>query len=433
MNDESMEERLSAFKMRLLRTMPFYGDILTNIPIISDASVPTACTDGRTIRFNPAFFKSHTIGEQHFIIMHEVMHILLLHCVRGRGKDVRLYNTAADIIANSEVKWLVVSMQSAGIEIEAPKDGIYRPEYQTDTVEEVYGKLCAANREQKGKKEPRKVNIYAGRGGGRHTIKVDSPDDLAIPLPGEGAFSEETGLTQEGGLPAGTFSEDSSEAIEKHVAALIRHAEEVRKKDRSPYGSYYVPNALFALTESRHLPWKRLLRDLMTDRVAEDVSYATPERKYLHMELILPGHGEREDTLENVWAFVDSSGSIGKTEMDEFLTQLYRIVKEFRCKMNLAYWDTEVTEVYRNIRGEANILQSVPRHSGGTDINCVYRWIAENKVKPDVMIILTDGYYGALREENRIPSLRKKTILVLSRSGILINDNIKKLGKVAKL
>ena len=55
MNDNNMEERLTAFKMLLLRKMPFYGDLLTNIPIVSDPTIPTACTDGRTIRFNPVF------------------------------------------------------------------------------------------------------------------------------------------------------------------------------------------------------------------------------------------------------------------------------------------------------------------------------------------------------------------------------------------
>ena len=432
MNDNNMEERLTAFKMLLLRKMPFYGDILTNVPIVSDLSIPTACTDGRTIRFNPVFFRSHKEGEQHFIIMHEVMHMLMLHCVRGIGKDPRIFNTAADIVVNTELMRLRGSMQAAGISFEAPKDGVFHPEYSMNTAEEVYERLLKVNREQKGRKTKKKIAILKGYGKGQHTIHIDSPDDLIILLPGEGPA--QAGIPLETGLAApGIPGEDSAESLEKHIAAIIRHAEEAASKGRSPYGSYYVPQLLYSLAESRYIPWKRLLKDYLMDKASEDVSYATPERKYLHMELILPGHGEREETLENIWAFVDSSGSISQEEMGEFLTQLYRIMKEFHCKMNLAYWDTKVTDIYKNIKGEKNILNSLPHHTGGTDINCVYRWIAENKVKPDVMVILTDGYYGALQESNRIPSLRKKTILVISKNGAVINDAMKVLGKVTRL
>ena len=433
MNDNNMEERLTAFKMLLLRKMPFYGDLLTNIPIVSDPTIPTACTDGRTIRFNPVFFRMHTEGEQHFIIMHEVMHMLMLHCVRGRGKDARIFNVAADMVVNGELMRLRGSMQTAGINFAAPKDGIFHPEYSMNTVEDAYERLLKVNREQSDKIRKKKVAIQKGYGSGQHIIHIDAPDDLLISLSGEedpsqGAFPGEADIF----LP-GTPVETNAEAIEEHIAALIRHAEETAAKSRNPYGSYYIPSQLYSLAESRYLPWKRLLKDFLMDKASDDVSYATPERKYLHMDLILPGHGETEETLENIWAFVDSSGSVGKDEMSEFLTQLYRIMKEFHCRMNLAYWDTKVTDIYKNIKGEQNILNSLPHHSGGTDINCVYRWIAENKVKPDVMVILTDGYYGTLQESNRIPSLRKKTILVLSKRGATINEEMKKLGKVTKL
>ena len=424
------EEQLTAFKMLLLRKMPFYGDLLTNIPIVEDRTIPTACTDGRTIRFNPAFMRTHTKGEQHFILMHEVMHMLMLHCVRGRGKDPRIYNFAADIVVNAELMRLRGSMHAAGIDFEIPKDGVYHQEYSYGTVEEVYNRLLAVNRERKNSKKTRKITIVKGYGTSKHNIQVESPDDLLIPLPGEeDAAGEATGSDMFGAvIPGG-----DADAIEQHIKELLRHAEEVKNKSRSPYGSYYVPGALYTLVESKYLPWKRLLRDFLMEESSDEVSYVTPERKYLHMDLILPGHGEKEESLENIWAFVDSSGSIGNGEMSEFLTQLYRIAKEFHCKTNLVYWDTRVTDIYKNIRGEKDILKSVPKHSGGTDINCVYQWIAENKLKPDVLIILTDGYYGMLQEANRIPSLRKKTILVISGNGAVINDEMKKLGKVTRL
>jgi predicted metal-dependent peptidase len=150
------------------------------------------------------------------------------------------------------------------------------------------------------------------------------------------------------------------------------------------------------------------------------------------MDMILPGHSLTDETVEEIWAFVDSSGSVGHDEMTQFLTQLYRIAREFKCIFNICYWDTAVTEVYKKILREDEILKCIPHHSGGTDINCVYQWIRDNKVKPDVMLILTDGYFGQLTTPTFSRQLGKKTILVLS-SDIMINDDMKKIGKIAKL
>ena len=118
--------------------------------------------------------------------------------------------------------------------------------------------------------------------------------------------------------------------------------------------------------------------------------------------------------------------------MSQFLTQLYRISKEFKCIINICYWDTEVTDVYKKIMHEKDILKCTPSHSGGTNINCVYRWMSENKVKPDVMLILTDGFFGELENQYFSPNLSRKTILVLS-GDISVTDDMKRMGKVAKL
>ena len=139
-----------------------------------------------------------------------------------------------------------------------------------------------------------------------------------------------------------------------------------------------------------------------------------------------------EEKIEEIWAFVDSSGSIGSDEMKQFITQLYRVSKEFKCTLNLCYWDTAVTDVYLNIPNEKELLKCLPKHSGGTNINCVYRWLKEKKIRPEVMLILTDGYFGCLDYSVFIPSLGRKTILVIS-PGILENDEMKKIGKIARL
>ena len=104
----------------------------------------------------------------------------------------------------------------------------------------------------------------------------------------------------------------------------------------------------------------------------------------------------------------------------------------FHCTLNIAYWDTSVTEVYRKVDTVAKLREALPRHSGGTNINCVYQWIAENRVKPDVMLILTDGCFGALMNQYKPNRFRKKTILVLSDASTN-GPGMWEIGKVAVL
>ena len=156
-------------------------------------------------------------------------------------------------------------------------------------------------------------------------------------------------------------------------------------------------------------------------------------RQLRHPNIVrLLGYGQEDEKIEEIWAFVDSSGSIVKNEMEQFLTQLYRIAKEFSCVFNLCYWDTEVTDVYRKIRKADDIFNSLPKHSGGTEINCVYRWLKDNKVRPDVMLILTDGFFGTPDRSLFSRSLAKKTILVLSGS-VQENEDMRRMGRITRL
>ena len=50
----------------------------------------------------------------------------------------------------------------------------------------------------------------------------------------------------------------------------------------------------------------------------------------------------------------------------------------------------------------------------------------------DVMIILTDGYFGKLETDAYLPKYKKKTVLVLSGS-ISINEGMERIGKITRL
>ena len=68
-----------------------------------DMKCETACTDGRKIYFGPSFLSNLSDDELDFILMHEIMHCALQHCLRTGDRDPEAFNIACDIVVNSNI------------------------------------------------------------------------------------------------------------------------------------------------------------------------------------------------------------------------------------------------------------------------------------------------------------------------------------------
>ena len=393
---DRMKQEFQRFKMDMMKLMPFYGDILMRVTFIEDETIPTACTNGRNVRYNPEFFKTLNEGQRNYVLMHEVMHILLLHWKRKGERYPKLWNIACDYVVNGLLDRMRWDLDNNGVAFEKPPVGCFLKEYYRDqSAEEFYNILVNENK----KKRAADKTKYKG-------MVVDGvADDLDM---------------------SNALDEAEALSCEADIKELIR---DTAKRRGLGIGGYY-PRELKIMTASKKLPWNKLLCEFMEERLDEESSYLTPERKYIHMDMIVPGVGKTDDELGDIWAFIDVSGSINNEELGHFLTQLYRIASEFHCVFHIAYWHTKVDGVYKNIRNNEKLFKCKPKHTGGTDINCVYRYLAENKIKPGVMIILTDGYFGSVTEP--LGSLPKRTIYVLSEQGSR-DEEIKNYGKLARL
>lgn len=426
-SSERLKGEILKFKMELLQQFPFYGDIAMRMRFEEDNTIPTAATNGMWIRYNKKFMLGLKAPQRNYVLMHEILHVLMMHWKRSKEKDPAIWNIACDLVVNSvldRIKATSYGQQNGkSVNWERPPEGLFLRSFWADNlVEDIYFKILEDNQLQDGmsqngtgglfdqlKNKNRKLILrehYAGNFGKKYGVKIPVMD-LHI--------SEED------------LSEAEKKVLEKEIKTLVK---ESLARNRSSIGDYHVPSKILSLVETKRLPWKRLLQDYLEVTYSDESSYLTPERKYIHMDLIVPGVEMKEDELGEVWAFVDSSGSIRENDLNQFLTQLYRISKEYSCVMNIAYWDTEVTDVYKKISKKQNILDCKPHHSGGTEINCVYRYLEEEKIKPTAMLILTDGYFGKPNEK-MAKKYKKNTILVLTK------DNPKKdysyMGKIAEL
>ncbi len=405
----SIAENVEAFRIALLVRVPFYGEVVSNIPFLKDGDIPTACTDGLSVRYNERFFAKLTQPQQNFVLLHEVFHILLGHCKRPHEKYPMLWNAALDLVVNGMLFRLISEMRRTGIELECPPDAICKRSGYVKSADEYYAELLELNRDSRDKKTVAYKGPNPTYGGVDAIQRAPAPNDL--PEPGEVA------------------------EISAELRQMVRQALQSAEKSRTPgLSSVSVPQEFQSIALVKPLNWKRIFKDMLQECEDEDdASWATPERKYLHMDMLVPGHCRGEnDALGESWMFIDSSGSISGEEMNRFLSEAWHILHDFHTTMNIAYWDTRVTDVYRGIDSEKQLKDCLPRHSGGTDINCVYDYIRAQRLRPDVLLILTDGEFGALKDEGALRSLKERTMLVLS-SGQTDLAPFKKYGKIASL
>ena len=399
---EQIRQRLQRFKMDMMKQYPFYGDIMMHIPLREDSTIRTAMTNGREIRYNPDFFAGLEPGQCNYVLLHEVMHILLLHWKRIGSRQPLLWNIACDFMVNGILDRMRWEMQHKGIAFARPPAGCFMDRYNYPSAEEAYAQLRQENNNVE------QITYY-----GKHV--KHRPADLADARDSK----------------SGALQETDAEETEKQLRELVRETIERRgEKGTGSLGGIPAEILKLGIVKTKRLPWDKLLYEFLQEREDEESSYLTPERKYIHMDLIVPGCGHTEDELGEIWAFIDTSGSIADNELEQFLTQLCHIAMQFHCRFHIGFWDTEVSEVYRNVRGTRQILECIPHSSGGTDINCVYRYLDENKLKPEVMLILTDGYFGELRKKS--PRLAKRTILVITENGAEFERN-NNIGRLARL
>lgn len=104
---ERNERRMLMSKLTAARThiqveYPFYGSLLMHVRF-AFADCGTAGTDMKRIIWDPAWLAKRTNEEVQFVLLHEVLHNALQHCLRSSGYDNLVYNIAADIVVNSNI------------------------------------------------------------------------------------------------------------------------------------------------------------------------------------------------------------------------------------------------------------------------------------------------------------------------------------------
>ena len=386
------EDRLAKAVVRILgesRYIALAGVLMIGSKTIDD-DVSTACTNGRDEKYGRAFVAGLTDPELRGLVLHENYHKLYRHLTTWKNLwDIapRLANVACDFVINLKI----VDENKDGFAV-LPEGGCIDERFRGMSAAEVFNIL---REEQTSKSKPRRGD-ESGQGGG-------DPDESPG---GEGAGitpDNESGQDGRDDPTDGDLDEHDWEGANQltpdEMNELERDIDEAIRQGALTAGKMGVDVArdIEDLLQPQ-VNWREVLREFVKSTCAgKDFStWARPNRRFLGQGVYLPS-GISENVEELLLA-VDTSGSIGQRELTLFLTEVKAICDTVKPdKVRLLYWGHTVVgdESYDMEELDGLVNSTKPRGGGGTDVECVTRYMDENKITPQAAIVLTDGdLYG---------------------------------------
>ena len=429
----------------LLENQPFVGHLVQLLTRrISRKFVPTACVSvyqhRYTLTVNPDFFNELSPSESAAIVTHEVYHLLNEHLKRCEGKDMRLFNCAADMAINQYIpdlpkfdrekkikelfeKFTKVQneMKAKGekIEKEITKEDIEKlfpapdknGKCSTCLLPQNYGMPLEKTAEWYYEAIQKDKNLRDQFGKKKMSIKDMTPEEqkqLAKDIKdgkvqiqiGDG--SHEDWDTTEGETP---------EVLDEELKHIIREAMESARKDfgKLPAGMQQTINEML---ESK-INWRAELRNFVqvATRVLRVHSRKRPSRRFGW-----PFDGQRSDFKLNLGVVIDTSGSISDEELKLFLGEIHRINETGLADITVMEADAAVHRTYKFNKkmGKTEAHRFYGR--GGTDAAPWLKALEEGKY--DAGIILTDGYF-----QHQLTKPRHTAVLwALTAQGYQIKD-----------
>ena len=344
-----------------------------------DDNIPTACTNGKDEIYGRAFIESLSDAELRFLVLHECYHKLYKHLTTWRHlyeECAPLANLACDYVIN-----IKIADDNTNGFAQMPKD-------------KKSGKAIGAIDEQDRDMDSAQVynllkqDMKQNGGGSGDGDGDDVRDSLT---PGTGIGKPGSGLDDHDWEGAQDLTEGEKQALARDIDEAIRQGALIAGKmgtggDRD-----------FADLLQTKIDWREALREFISTTCAGN-DYSTwrrPNRRFVSSGYYMPS-GISEQVGELVIA-IDTSGSIGGRELARFLGEVKGICDSVRpdC-IRLLYWDTEVCadEKYQGPDIENLVQSTKPAGGGGTMVECVPEYMTEHGIKPQAVVVLTDGYLG---------------------------------------
>lgn len=372
-------------KTALVNTLifyPFYGHIVASLRKNETKEIATAGVRVEPfpeLAYNPDFIasltKDHAIG----VMVHEVLHLALLHNLKPNGSNHFIWNMACDITVNQLIS--NHNLPDDCVTIESVKEHLGLELERNLTSIEYYHQLMKI-----------KDKIPNHMENDVYVIELDSGGNE-----GEcsGGGSEQKKIFR---VNAGSEIGESSETFYKTLVGKI-------VKDAMNYGDApgdftRAINAAFGPSEFN---WKQLMKQFLTGRgrMTSSTCYLKESKRFDDMP------GKRKKSGMKALVVIDTSGST-YNDLDSFLSELRSITKITGTDIYVVDCDMRVIQE-RPVPIRQYVKEAKPKGGGGTAFGPAFAFADDFRFEH--LVYFTDGY-GSFPEK-----INQRTLWVVTNNG----------------
>lgn len=374
-------KRMTEERALLIKNNPFFGHLSMGLQLAC-APCKTACTDGSRLIFDPAFAEKLSDQELQFVILHEVLHCVFRHCIRGKGLHSVLYNIACDIVVNSTIlaMWGQESMMIAGEKsMHLAPDGKEGREYN---AEEIYQML-----------------IHQNHTNGISQMQTDQNNANKSSQMQTDQNPPASMQTDNEGFEKSSFDRhDIWQGICDKAQLQDNWNRKIQSAFRQCGDSTGMPQQVRTIVQDiarrSGLNWKQLLHDFLQSDTY-DYNFLPPDHRYAFSDFYLPAYNmdEEHQTADDIWVCIDTSGSVTGEELTCTMAEILDAMRQAGLKGRISFFDSNITEP-EPFEFENDLKNLTAQGGGGTSFHIIFRYLKE-KLYPDLpraILIFTDGY-----------------------------------------
>lgn len=331
--------------------------------------VPIAATDGSSLILNPVAFFAMPLDERVFVVAHEIMHCILNHCIMARSMRLtgkvkytdgthlpfnhQIMNYAMDLVIND----MLINDKIGKF----PTIGVHDPKIATmaDSFVDAYRKVWEDLEKKGGKGSAGQGNVPGG-----FDVILD---------PGSASGQD----------PATAAQGRSQTAWDTAVAAALSAA---KMQGKLPANLQRLLQEIVEPT----VTWQDHIRGFFARKVgAGGYDWRKPDRRLIVRDIYAPQRsGSGTGTIV---VAIDTSGSIGQRELDQFFGEMRGILDDVRPNQMFLLWIDAKLHKVDELADSSDLAGLKPHGGGGTDFRPAFDWVEAEGVTPECLVYLTDG------------------------------------------
>lgn len=391
-------EKLMNARCRLLTREPFYGSFAMGL-VYHPYEFPGTPEEAKTMAvrmmsngnidmvYYPPFIDRLTTEECYGVLMHEIEHVIRLHCLRGVTLHQQLYNIAADMTVNGQKKNPRVGYPSTsqgggeygGRTLPDMDKLVWIPDdWPPNASAEEYYKLLIDSAEQ--------CPVHGAKSKGGKSAEQDDKGEGSGCTEGDKSKSSKGKkcTCQYGSLLDNHDVWQQSDMSQDEARQIVKEmTNQAINRNQGKYPGH-LAEAIKQLATPK-VRWRELLRRYLGQHVGNK-RFTYSRRNRRSDEFGVKGVSHHAAATVNV--IIDTSGSISSDELSKFFAEIDAISS--RAMVNILQWDYNFQGFGKYRRGDWKKFKVNGR--GGTDMAAPYQWLEDNAKVADVQVMLTDGY-----------------------------------------